>query len=594
MPRLRRDGALVLGVLMKKILFALAALLFLSAAPPHEKRNFLLVTIDTWRADYISASGSGRVQTPFLDRLAREGSFIPRVDAPAPLTTPSHASILTGLYPSNHGIRDNSHFKLKDDVKTMPELFREKGYRTIAVVSAAPLRRVYGLDRGFDVYDDRGIGVEGDEALVPSSRDAGRSASRALEAVGASKGGGLFVWLHLYDPHYPYEPPQEFRRKCPGDAYAGEVAYVDKVIGGFVTQLVKEKRGSWSVLVTGDHGEGLGDKGEMTHGFLLYKQTREVPLILWESEKKTPHFGLGAKGLVDILPAVIELFSLDHCKCDGVSLFLNTSGTRWLFSEAIGPLMDFCLNPALLARKDEKVYIRHGTSAEVYRGGDEERNIAHSEKSFSAAADAELKRLFGDNPVPSPNMKLNEDELRALAGLGYIGSSAGAPRKVTPCDLRDFSSDFSKYYSAADEERARGDFDSALSHYDKMISKYPNAPVLRVDKGYLLMDMERYGEAKHEFLACLKLDGRNANALLNLGNIADKEGNFKEAEKFYISALKCDDGKASAHYNLGIFYAENGKSVQAIEHLRRFVELAPNAPQRASIEELINSLKAAK
>lgn len=576
----------------KNALLLLTVFLFISAAADHEKPNFLLVTIDTWRADYISASGSGRVQTPFLDKLAKEGSYLKRIDAPAPLTTPSHASILTGLYPINHGIRDNSHFRLRDNIKTMAQLFKENGYRTIGVVSAAPLKKNYGLNRGFDIYDDQGIGTEGDEALAPSRRDGRTSTDRALERVRTVNGGNIFVWLHLYDPHYPYAPPPEFRNTYPNDPYAGAVAYVDKVLSDFVTRLMAEKKGRWIVLITGDHGEGLGEKDEMTHGFLLYKQTREVPLILWDSEKKPGSFGAGSKNLVDIFPTVIELLSFRQSRCDGVSLFANTSNARWLFSEAFCPLMDFGLNPALLARKDDEIYIKHGTSVEVYQGSDEEKDLYETSKSFATAAQTELRKFFGGEEVPSPNLKLTDEELKALTSLGYIGSSSHVPQGATSCDLREFSKDFSRYFSRGEEERYKGHLDKALYYYGIMTNKYPNSHVLHLHKGYVLVEMKKFSEAKEEFIVCLKLDSRNSDALLNLGNIMKREGKFKEAEKFYCSALSCEEDKAWAHYDLGILYSEELKNnTQAIKHLQRFLELSPNAPQRSSVENLIKTLK---
>lgn len=576
----------------KSVLLALVAFLFLSAARDPEKPNFLLVTIDTWRSDYISASGSGRVQTPFLDKLARDGGYIKRIDVPAPLTTPSHASILTGLYPIHHGIRDNSHFRLRDNIKTMAQLFKEKGYKTIGVISAAPLKTNYRLDRGFDIYDDEGIGVEGDEALAPSSRDALKSTGKALEWAGKAKGSNIFLWLHLYDPHYPYVPPPKFMNIYPSDPYAGEVANVDEVLSAFVPKLMAETKGEWIILVAGDHGEGLGEKDEMTHGFLLYKQTREVPLILWDSEKKTPGFGAGVKSLVDIFPTVIDLFSLKPSGCDGISLFKNTSTERWLFSEAFSPLTDFGLAPALLARKDGEIYIKHGTSVEVYQGADEEKNLYESSKSFASAAGKELAKFFGDEQVPPSNLKLSDEEIKSLVSLGYIGSSSHVPQRGGQCDLREFSKDFSRYFSRGEQERHEGNLDKALFYYDVMITKYPNSPVLHLHKGYVLIEMQRFGDAREEFTACMKLDPRNSDAMLNLGNIMMMAGKFKEAEKFYLSALGCEEDKALAHYNLGILYSRNLKNNGlAIKHLQRFLELATNAPQRDSAENLIRTLK---
>jgi hypothetical protein len=578
--------------LMKRRLFLfLTALLFLSAGEKPDRPNFVLITIDTWRADYLSASGSGRVQTPFLDGLAKEGSYLKRVDAPTPLTTPSHASILTGLYPKNHGIRDNSHFRLRESVRTMAQLFKEEGYRTIAVVSAAPLRDTYGLDRGFDVYDDQDIGVEGDEAIAPSSREGRASAERALRCANGAVNQSLFIWLHLYDPHFPYTPPSPFSDRYAADPYAGEVAYVDKVLGDFVKALRASRKGRWTVLVTGDHGEGLGENSEMTHGILLYKQTREVPLILWDSEKRPAAFGSGPKSLVDILPTVVELFSLRLCKGDGVSLFRSTSNSRWLFSETLCPSTEFGLNPGLSARRDDEIYIQHGTSFEVYREPDEGRNLIGAESRFAASADAETKRFFGEDLSPPSNLQLSDEELKSLESLGYVASSAAGRRKMSACDLREFSRDFWKYYNRGEMDRSKGTLDDALSCYGFLAKRYPNSPVFHLRVGYVLVMMGRFGEAKEEFATCVRLDPRNSDGLINLGNFMREERNFKAAEQFYLSAVSCERGKARAHYNLGMLYADDLKNGRlAAEHLRRFLELAPHAPERATAESTLNAL----
>ena len=577
---------------MKRIAqFILLSFISISVATGQKQPNFLLITIDTWRADYISASGSRRVQTPFLDRLAREGSYIKYADAPTPLTTPSHASILTGLYPVNHSIRDNSHFRLRDDVKTMAQLFRGKGYGTIGVVSGAPLRSIYGLNRGFDIYDDAGIGSEGDNALVPASRAARESSLVALEWAKKARATNIFLWLHLYDPHYPYTPPQEYRNKYPKDYYAGEVAYIDKVLGDFVNRLMVGRRGSWVIAVTGDHGEGLGDRGEMTHGILLYRQTREVPLILWDSEKRARGFGPGAKGLVDILPAISDLFSLDRPNCDGISLFSDTTSTRWLFSESFSPVTNYGLNPAILARKGEEIYIRHGTSLEVYQGGDEEANLYAARRGFAASAEAEIKKRSLGGRVPSSSLKLGGEEIETLASLGYITSSSPATQMAIPCDLRDFCKDQSNLFGRGQEELKNGNLEKARSLYEMMVKKYPDSPMLRLFNGNLLVNMKKFGEAKHEFKTCLKLDPRNSDAMNNLGNIMLLEGRLEEAEKFYRSSLSCEEDKADAHYNLGMLYARDpGRRSMAISHLRRFIELSPKSPQRKNAENLLRSL----
>jgi arylsulfatase A-like enzyme len=239
--------------------------------------SILLVTIDTWRWDHIGVSGQRKVETPNLDRLAAEGAYVRRLQSTCPLTTPAHASLLTGLLPREHGIRDNQHFSLAPGIETLAQTFKESGYRTGAVISGAPLRRTYGLDRGFDAYEDSGLGVEGDNAFTPYSRPANAATDLALAWLRVQPADApVLLWVHYYDPHWPYTPPDPFRDRYAATPYAGEVAFVDAQLGRLIETVRGDGRRDWIVAATGDHGEGLGDHGESTHGILLYGSTIDV------------------------------------------------------------------------------------------------------------------------------------------------------------------------------------------------------------------------------------------------------------------------------------------------------------------------------
>lgn len=582
-------------MIRRAVISAIACVLFLAAAPAPEKPNVLLVTIDTWRADYISASGSGKVKTPFLDRMAAEGLYVRKVETPAPSTTPGHASILTGLYPRNHEVRDNIHFRLKAGARTLAEDFRDKGYRTVAVVSGAPLRRIYGLSKGFDIYDDSGFGIEGEDAIVPASRDGSESARMALAYAGAKDGKSLFMWLHLYDPHIPYMPPGEFASIYPRDLYAGEVAYCDSILGGFVKKLMETRKGRWIVVITGDHGEGLGDRGESTHSILLYKETREVPLIIWDSAGRPGKPFLRKHSLIDLLPTIAGMASLAPHPCDGISIF-SRGPERWLYSESLIPTMNFGLNPAFSACKGGKIFIRHGTSEELYSGEDEKTDIARQDRAFAGLAGGEIRRFFGESNSYSANLRLSAEEMRTLASLGYLGSSTQDVFSSSPCDLRAFAADFSGTITSARAENARGNFAAALQLYDRAVKKYSGAAILRLERGNVLVALKRFDEARAEFLECLKLDRNNSVAMLDLGNIMMMKGREVEAEKLYLSSLATEEQQAEAHLNLGILYSGRAeKREEAVKHLRRFLELAPPGDADANqVADLIRKLGGAE
>ena len=240
--------------------------------------NVLLITLDTTRADHLGCYGHEPARTPNLDGLAREGVRFARAYCPAPLTLPSHASIMTGLYPVAHGVRNNGH-DLPSGIGTLAEILKGRGYATGAFVSAFSVDSRFGIDRGFDVYDDTFLADSPFKTQNAERRAEETFArfSRWLETGGKDR---FFGWVHFYDPHLPYDPPSPYKEEFGGDPYDGEIAYMDRYVGSVLDRLrelgVLERT---IVVVAGDHGEGLGDKVEQGHGIFLYEETLRVPLI---------------------------------------------------------------------------------------------------------------------------------------------------------------------------------------------------------------------------------------------------------------------------------------------------------------------------
>ncbi len=573
--------------MIKKILPILLTLFLSIRISSAEDVNFLLITIDTWRADYISVSGSKKVETPFLDMMAREGIYLKYVDTPCPMTTPSHASILTGLYPKNHGIRDNRNFKLQDNIITLATLFKEKGYKTYAVVSGIPLLKRYGLNKDFDIYDDEDLEKEDtlENAIKGSLKSGEQISERALKILQNEK-EKTFLWMHFYDPHYPYKPPAMFDSLK--DPYAGEVAYVDWVLKDFFEKLLKDNK-KWMVITTGDHGEDLNEHNEETHGILLYNTTRKVPLILWDQSKKVKTFGKGAKSLIDIFPTIVEIFDLRNTNCDGESLFKDTQ--RALFSETYFPLC-FGANPGFSFKKEDFVFIKHGTSNEVYKDDFKEgKNFYSKNKDFVKEALREIKNYSKEDL--KPNLKLSEEELKTLSSLGYISSSSSlSSNKITECDLREVAKDFTSYTQKGWEVAEKKNPQIIIDEYDRLIKKYPYAPLLHCDKSGILIRMKRYEEAYKECNLCVMLDPQNSVASSNFANLLAMRGKFREAEKYYLISLTIDEKQPITHYNLGMIYFEklNNKS-GAVKHLKRFLELDPQNPNSQKAKKILKELQ---
>src|SRR5438445_3008315 len=249
-----------------------------AASPP----NLLLVTIDTLRADRVGAYGFAPSPTPSLDRLAREGVLLEDAVAHVPQTRPSHVTLFTGRLPYEHGIRDNFSKPLDAATPTLATLLKARGYATGGFIGAYPVSRDSGLQRGFDVYDDpfvaaSSLSTRGDR----SERRAGEVVDRALEWLRRPRTAPFFAWVHLFDPHAPYDPPPPFAARFAKDLYAGEVAYADSQVQRLLEWVeVAGLKDSTLVVVTSDHGEGLGDHGEDEHGFFVYDTTLHVPLVM--------------------------------------------------------------------------------------------------------------------------------------------------------------------------------------------------------------------------------------------------------------------------------------------------------------------------
>ena len=244
--------------------------------------SVLLITIDTLRADRLGCYGCREAQTPNMDRLAAEGVMFEQVGAQVPVTLPSHATILTGLPPASHGVHDNSTFSLADTVTTLAEVFRKAGYRTGAVVGAYVLARQFGLGQGFEDYDDSFDDTQGSGSEAESvERRAAEVARRGIDWLEQHRRTPFFLWLHFFDPHMPYDPPPPLGRDDYASPYDGEVSYVDRELGRVFRWLQEVGlEQSTLVVLTSDHGEGLGSHDEETHGVFLYESTLRVPLIL--------------------------------------------------------------------------------------------------------------------------------------------------------------------------------------------------------------------------------------------------------------------------------------------------------------------------
>lgn len=407
-------------------------------APTDARPSVLLITLDTTRADHLSPYGYGLVDTPVYDRLAAEGVVFERAYSTCPLTIPSHSTIMTGRPPPSHGVRDNGDFVLADEAVTLAERFSAAGWQTAAFTSAFPTSSRWGFSQGFDVYHDP-------LPRLPTQRDwrderrATDVIDDAIDILGDFETGPVFSWVHLFDAHWPYDPPEPFASSHAGRPYDGEIAYAAAEVERLLTWWDARHPRS-IVLITSDHGEGLGDGGEQTHGFLLHDGTIHVPLIVRTRGLDTPWPTPGSRvespvSHVDIAPTLLGLAGLDvHEEVMGTDL--REGGTPVTWSEALTAQFSLGLSP-LYALTDHTGRYTEGSRAAFYPfAGAEVIPIPDTSTDLApwGVRMAQTRAAFDE--VVAPEATLDADDLALLQALGYIGGDPTAEAgDVDPRDV---------------------------------------------------------------------------------------------------------------------------------------------------------------
>ena len=425
-------------------------------APPPRAEHVVLVTLDTLRADRLGAYGNPDVATPRLDRIAAEGALAEEASAHVPLTRPSHASLLTGLLPPEHGIRDNVSPAVVPGVPLLAEVFRDAGFATGAFVSSVVLTRQSGLDRGFDVYADRFEGAAGDAQFLNSVQKKGeQTLAEALAWLEAQRGRRVFLWLHLYEPHDPYEPPEPYATRYAGRLYDGEVAWTDELVGRLDDRLAAlGMRDRAALVVTSDHGEGLGEHGEQLHGFFAYQATLRVPLLV-RAPGIPPRTRLRSTArLVDLFPTVLELAGVPApagAALSGRSLASVLRGGPALaepvtYAETLVPLLHFGWSDLRVVREGRWKLIQ-APRPELYdlaSDPGEVRDLAREQPARVEAMRAALLKTLdrerasraGAGTPPEAGVA-PADLVEKLGALGYVGGGGAAETSTPGADPKD-------------------------------------------------------------------------------------------------------------------------------------------------------------
>jgi tetratricopeptide (TPR) repeat protein len=418
---------------MKRTVLAGAVLLFLTASgcrralPGFSKPPVVLISIDTLRADHLPMYGYGRVETPALAELRKDSILYTNAVSHVPLTLPSHTTVLTGLLPPQTSVRDNTGYVLSPNRATLAAALKDRGYATGAAVSSVVLIKATGIARGFDFYDDD-IEAKGQGLSIGMIQRSGFESEQILEKwADTVVGKPFFAFLHLYEPHTPYDPPEPFKSRYKGSPYDGEIATADAVVGKFVAYL--RRTGAYDkalIILMSDHGEGLGDHGEDEHGVLLYRESLHVPLMVkLPGGRRAGEMVDRAVGLVDIFPTVSESLGIPAPPgLAGQSLLAGNSGARDIYSETLFPRYHYGWSDLASLTRERWEYIRGGSDEELYDYAADPREEKNLATGLPPAFRSMRNALAGiSRPRQAPGAS-DPEQLKKLAALGYLGSAS--------------------------------------------------------------------------------------------------------------------------------------------------------------------------
>jgi choline-sulfatase len=591
---------------------------------PPSDLNVLVITLDTTRADRIGAYGEPGGATPNLDRLAAEGVLFEHAVAPAPLTLPAHATLFTGMDPPFHGIRDNGGYVLESAHDTLAERLKARGYATGGFIGAFVLDSKFGLDQGFDEYFDRfdinrrpGKGF----ALGDISRSAEEVADAALPWLEQHANERFFAWLHFYDPHSPYEPPEPWKTQFASRPYVGELAYVDSQIARVLEWLRNRQLMERTVvLVLGDHGEALGEHGESTHGLFIYQGSLRVPLVI--RLPRAEHAGRRVQAVVrtqDVAPTLLALVGAE-----------TAGGAEGTHGKSLVPLMTGEATDLNLDAYSESLYARnHFGWAELrsFRSGrfklidaprpelydleidpKEETNLYESRRPLAERLRVEVRRILqaAESGGRSAPAAIDPETRERLAALGYVGSftDVAIADGDTLADPKDKISVFNQMQSAfegngdpiatlekvvaedpqiidawmmiGNEYSKRGNDRRAIGYYKRALDLRPGYDLATIN---LANAYRRLGDDEAAMLGYeqyLGRDPRNAYVRYQLGEIQSDLGRLERAADSFSAALEADPTLASARNALGVVRFKQGRVDEAVRDIQRALAAKPD------------------
>jgi choline-sulfatase len=547
--------------------FVAAIVLLFAACTSRETKhpNVLLITLDTFRADRIGPL------TPNLAKLARESVSFANAGSAVPLTLPAHATILSGELPLHHGLRNNGAGTFPADRATLATVLAQAGYRTGAFVSAFVLDHRFGLNRGFDTYDDEIARDPNQTSSYDAERRGAETVDKALTWLGHADARPYFAWVHLYDAHAPYAPPSPLPQ-----TYDGEIAYLDAQVGRLLAAI---DRKNTIVVVSGDHGESLGEHGELTHGLLLYEATLHVPLFVAapDAEARVVEEPVSA---ADLAPTVAALAGAPLPKSDGRDLSSVIAKGRSpertdIYAETQYPSI-FGWSDLAAMRRGNLKYIA-STKPEVYdlaRDPHETKNVLDDERRTYRDLSAKLDTLRAGAAAAKPFSPLDEEAKAKLASLGYIAPAALTARDGARPDPRDMAPLFRAFEEAtwATNENRTGD---AIARLRTIVAADPRNPVFRGSLARALRKKGDLGAAITLYQEAIAIAPDDPETWYNLAVALQEAGRSKEGAIAIREAVRRDPKRPEAHNALGIAYTDEGNLAAAQEEFEKTLAIDP-------------------
>jgi len=523
-------------------MFWIAGLVLVSSlqATVKPQPNVVVITIDTLRADHLGCYGYKQIRTPNIDALAAESARFERAYTPVPVTLPAHTAIFTGTYPTLSGMHDFSGNKLNPTQPTLASVLKQQGYVTGAVIGSAVLDSRFGLNQGFDFYYDHFDFSRLQESnLEEMERPGNVVADVALEWLSKNRGSKFFLWMHLYDPHFPYRPPAPYSEQYKDRLYDGEIAFADAQVGRLIAFLkAKDLYRNTLIVLSGDHGESLGEHGEKTHGFFIYNATLHVPLIVHlpgAAAKAVPEL----VSLTDLMPTVLQALKVAvPAKVQGRSLLAllavkKEDDSRNLYAETFLPRLHFNWSE-LRSVETEKYQFIEAPKPELYdlaADPGETRNLYAEKKAVSGELQARLSALvrqYSADKELAEKTGLDPALMERLKSLGYAGFSGGGNSTATDKSLPDPKDRIQVYELISDAiaESQHGEYQDSTDNLTAALKTEPTSVPVHYLLGLNYYRLHEFAKAVEEFQRVLQLSPDYELATFQLGLAYARTGDF--------------------------------------------------------------------